>query len=213
MASTKVQLQSPVRACTDLPMNGTQRLGRRHTIAIHLGLLGTAFLMLTACARTAVPSSFSPVTSPEIHSPVVLDMRAMVIGRHPAAVAQASDDLQLLGFTLIPRDRLQQILDGQDPHFTSPLAAQAYYVRHGFLSGAEVVVLVDVDGPHDAPSVIVKGIDVETGSILWSGGIVSTSRLSKEDYNRVMIDLTHRAVMDSFTKPQGGSTAVLFSHP
>jgi hypothetical protein len=137
----------------------------------------------------------------------------MVVGRHPAAVAQASDDLQQLGFTLVQRDRLQQILDEQDPHLNSPRAAQAYFVRNGFLSGAEVLVLVDVDGPKDAPSVIVKGIDVETGNILWTGGIVSSSGLMEEDYNRVVIDLTHRAVMVGFTKPQGGSTAVLFSHP
>jgi hypothetical protein len=49
--------------------------------------------------------------------------------------------------------------------------------------------------------------------MLWSGGIVSTREMMEEDYNRVVIDLTHRAVMDGFTKPKGGSTAVLFSHP
>jgi hypothetical protein len=180
---------------------------------IRLCLLEMAFLMLTACTHPAVPSSLPVATSPDLSSPVVLDMRAMVVGRHPAAVAQASDDLQQLGFTLVQLGRVQQILDEQDPHLNSPRAAEAYFVRNGFLSGAEVLVLVDVDGAKDAPSVIVKGIEVETGNILWSGGIVSTSRLSEEDYNRVVIDLTHRAVMEGFTKPQGGSTAVLFSHP
>jgi hypothetical protein len=193
-------------------MHSTHRIGRHGKIAIHLSMLGMAFLMLMACTHTPVPSFFPAVTSPDLSSPVVMDMRAMVVGRHPAAVAQASNDLQQLGFTLVQRDRLEQILDEQNPHLNSP-AAQAYFVRNGFLSGAEVLVLVDVDGPRDAPSVIVKGIDVETGNILWSGGIVSTSGLMEDDYNRVVIDLTHRAVMDGFTKPQGGSTAVLFSHP
>jgi hypothetical protein len=194
-------------------MNSNQGVGMHDTIGIHLPILGMAFLLLTACTHAAVPSSLPAVTSPDLSSPVVLDVRAMVVGRHPAAVAQASDDLQQLGFTLVQRDRLQQILDEQDPHLNSPRAAQAYFVRNGFLSGAEVLVLVEVDGPKDAPSVIVKGIDVETGNILWTGGIVSSSGLMEEDYNRVVIDLTHRAVMDSFMKPQGGSTAVLFSHP
>ena len=76
-----------------------------------------------------------------------------------------------------------------------------------------MVVVVDVDGPKDAPSVIVKGIDVETGDVLWSGGIISTREATEKEYNRLVIDLTHRAVMDSFTKPKDGSTAVLFSHP
>jgi hypothetical protein len=128
-------------------------------------------------------------------------------------VAQASDDLRRLGFTIIQRDRVQRILDEQDPHLNNPLAAQTYFIRSGGLSGAEVVVLIDVDGPKDAPSVIVKGIEVETGEILWSGGIVSTRATTEEEYTRVVIDLTHRAVMDGFTKPKGGSTAVLFSHP
>jgi hypothetical protein len=142
-----------------------------------------------------------------------MDLRVLVVGRHPAAVAQAGDDLRHLGFTVIERDRVQRILDEQDPHLNNPLAAQAYVVRSGGLSGAEVVVLIDVDGPKSAPSVIVKGIDVETGETLWSGGIVPTRETMEEDYNRIVIDLTHRAVMDGFTKPQGNSTAVLFSHP
>jgi hypothetical protein len=194
-------------------MNATDGVGMQGKIAIQLPILGMAFVALMACTHAPVSSSPSTVASFELSSPVVLDMRAMVVGHHPAAVAQASDDLRQLGFTLVQRDRLQQILDEQDPHLTSPLAAQAYFVRHGFLSGAEVLVLVDVDGPQDAPSVIVKGIDVETGNLLWSGGIVSTGGLMEEDYNQVVIHLTHRAVMDGFTKPQGGSTAVLFSHP
>lgn len=170
--------------------------------------------MLTACAYSQVSNS-SPVAGlqPALSSPVVLDLRVLVVGRHPAAVAQASDDLRRLGFTIIQRDRVQRILDEQDPHLNNPLAAQTYFIRSGGLSGAEVVVLIDVDGPKDAPSVIVKGIEVETGEILWSGGIVSTRETLEEEYNRVVIDLTHRAVMDSFTKPKGGSTAVLFSHP
>lgn len=194
-------------------MNSIDRIGMHGPIAIQLPALAMTFLVSMACAHAPVSSSPPAVTSPAVSSPVVLDMRALVVGRHPAAVAQASDDLQQLGFTLVQRDRLQQILDERDPHLDAPLAAQAYFVRNGFLSGAEVLVLVDVNGPREAPSVIVKGIDVETGNILWSGGIVSTSELMEEDYNRVVMDLTHRAVMDGFTKAQGGSTAVLFSHP
>lgn len=194
-------------------MNSIHRIRTRDTVAIRLPVLAMVFLVLTACTHAPVPSSPPAVTSLVLSSPVVLDMRALVVGRHPAAVAQASDDLQQLGFTLVQRDRLQQILDERDPHLDAPLTAQTYFIRNGVLSGAEVLVLVDVDGPRQAPSVIVKGIDVETGNILWSGGIVSTSGLMEEDYNRVVIDLTHRAVIDGFTKPQGGSTAVLFSHP
>ncbi|HKN86806.1 MAG TPA: hypothetical protein VJV04_08105 [Nitrospiraceae bacterium] len=44
-----------------------------------------------------------------------------------------------------------------------------------------MVVLVDVDGSKDAPSVIVKGIDVETGDILWSGGIISTREAMEKE--------------------------------
>ena len=189
-------------------------IGLRRVRAIHVPLLGIACLFSAACAHPQFSDSFFVADSPaDLSSPVVIDLRILVVGRHSAAVAQASDDLRHLGFTVIQRDRMQRILDEQVPHFNNPLAAQAYFMRSAGLVGAEVVVLVDVDSPKDALSVIVKGIDVETGNILWSGGMVSTQEAMEEEYNRVVIDLTHRAVIDGFTKPQGGSTSVLFSHP
>ena len=150
---------------------------------------------------------------PDLSSAVVLDLRVLVVGRHPVAVAQAGDDLRRLGFTVIQRDRIDRLLDEQDPHLDNPAAALAYVVRRARLSGAEAVVLVDVDGPKESPSVIVKGIDVETGDILWTGGIVSTRQPMDDEYSRIVIDLTHRAIMNGFTKAKGGSTAVLFSDP
>jgi hypothetical protein len=195
-------------------MRPSQRFGLRRDLIMHVPALGMAFAMLVACNSLQRPDAPPVIASlPDLSSPVVMDLRVLVVGRHPAAVMQAGDDLRHLGFTVIERDRVQRILDEQDPHLNNPLAAQAYFVRSGGLSGAEVVVLVDVDGPKEAPTVIVKGIDVETGAILWSGGIISTRETMEEDYNRVVIDLTHRAVMDGSTKPKGGSTAVLFSHP
>src|SRR6184192_1198461 len=135
-------------------MRPSQRIGQPHNRTISVPVLGMAFLILTACTHPQLPDS-SPVAEspPDFSSPVVLDLRVMVVGHHPVAVAQASDDLRRLGFTVIQRDRVQRILDEQDPHLNNPLAAQAYFIRSGGLSGAEVVVLVDVDGPKNAPSV------------------------------------------------------------
>jgi hypothetical protein len=182
------------------------------SIAKQLGLrLG--FLLLCACAAQSPPHGQSAFPQPDFPPPVVLDLRALVVGRHQAAVSQASEDLQRLGFTLVQRDRLQPILDEQDRHLNDPLVAQAYMLRTGARSGAEVVVFVDVDKSSPTPSVIVQGIDVETGGILWSSGSVSTYPATADEYAGVVVDLTHRAIMDGFTKPQGGSTAVLFSHP
>lgn len=175
------------------------------------GALG--FLMLCACAAPQSVVSQSPPSEPELSSPVVVDVRTLIMGRHPAAVAQAGEDLQRLGFTLVQRDRLQPILDEQDRHLNDPLATHAYLVRSGARSGAEVVVFVEVVGSPLLPSVIVQGIDVESGNILWSSGIVSTQFSATDNYARIVVDLTHQAIMDGFTKPQGGSTAVLLSHP
>lgn len=178
------------------------------TYAVAAGLL-----WLSACTTPLPPPINLGGSVPDLTSPVVLDVRTLVMGRHPAAVAQAGEDLQRLGFTLIQRDRLQPILDERDLHLTDPLGAQHYMRQRGVRAGAEVVVFVDVSGPVTEPSVMVQGIDVETGDILWSSGIVSTQPSSTENYAKMVIDLTHRAILDGFTKPQGGSTAVLFSHP
>ena len=72
--------------------------------------LGLGFLFLCACIAPSPPHVQSDSPQPDLLSPVVVDLRAMVVGRHPAAVAQASEDLQRLGFTLVQRDRLQPIL-------------------------------------------------------------------------------------------------------
>lgn len=64
-------------------------------------------------------------------------------------MAQATVDLRHLGFTVIQRDRVQRILDEQGPHLNNPLAAQAYFIHSGGLSGAEGVVLIGVDGPKE----------------------------------------------------------------
>lgn len=168
---------------------------------------------LSACATSSPTEPNAFISTPDLRVPVVVDVRTLVMGRHPAAVAQAGEDLQRLGFTLIQRERLQPILDDVDLHLNDPLAAHAYMIRSGARSGAEVVVFVDISGPPTLPSVIVQGIDVETGAILWSSGLVSTQSSTADRYGQVVIELTHRAIMDGFTKPQGGSTAVLFSHP
>ncbi|MDQ6733791.1 MAG: hypothetical protein M3Z35_06700 [Nitrospirota bacterium] len=119
-------------------MRPSQRVGLRHKLTIHVPVLGMAFLILTACASLQ-PPDVSPVIAslPDLSSPVVLDLRVLVVGRHPAAVAQASDDLRRLGFTVIQRDRVQRILDEQDPHLNNPLAAQGYFIRSGGLSGGK----------------------------------------------------------------------------
>ena len=95
-----------------------------------------ACLLLMACADLQLSDSF-PTTDPSspLSSPVVLDLRVLVVGRHPVAVAQASDDLRRLGFTVLQRDRIERILNEQDPHLNNALAAHAYVLRSAGLSG------------------------------------------------------------------------------
>ena len=111
-------------------MRLSQRIGLRRNVTIDVPAFGMAFAMLMACAPLQRPDVPPVIASlPDLSPPVVMDLRVLVIGRHPAAIAQAGDDLRHLGFTVIERDRVQRILDEQDPHLNNPLAAQGYFVQ------------------------------------------------------------------------------------
>lgn len=124
----------------------------------------------------------------------------LVVGQHPGAVAQVAKDLEGLGFTVVQRNRMDQVLDNFDVG-GGQIGWEARLVHTAFASGAELVVLVDVGGGLMSPSVIVKAIEVESGALLWSGDVSRTEPVSERDYQSIIMALSHEAVMDGLIKP------------
>ncbi len=109
--------------------------------------------------------------------------RLVVWGSNPTANAAVTTWLQKLGLTIIERARLQQLLAGQRIVLTDAPNDDAQMLHAAKLLGLEQVVYVDVltvetgvirplfNPPltTSIASVSVRGVQVETGEVVWSG--------------------------------------------
>jgi hypothetical protein len=166
--------------------------------------------VLAACSATHEPSR--PARVGARAAPVVLDVRTLVIGNHAGSVSQVMNDLRDMGFALVQRDRVGQILDERDFGRKQGVDSDTQFLRRGFLAGAEMLVVVQVAGSRQIPAVRVTGIDVESGTILWFGGVVSSRSIAESEYHHRLVEFAHRALIDGLTK-QDGRTSAIFSHP
>ncbi|WP_447976982.1 hypothetical protein [Candidatus Nitrospira bockiana] len=171
-------------------------------------------VVLAGCTlqTPSMPSAPAVVNRTELGpAPVLLDVRTLVVGKHPGAVAQAMADLEQLGFSVIKRDRVGLILDDLD--LGQPEDSPARLIHSGLLSGAEVVVLVEVEKAGGVSAVVVRAIETESGAVLWSGGTIATGVELERDPHQLVQALTHEAVLNGLTNSGPQSQALLFSHP
>ncbi|TLY29438.1 MAG: hypothetical protein E6K63_05130 [Nitrospirae bacterium] len=114
--------------------------------------------------------------------------RTVVWGGHPSATGTAVSWLQRQGLRIVERSKLQKVLDEQTIRLTHTSDDEAQVLRVGKLLGAEVVVFIDspVTGGHQSSggaygniaasgsatvystSIWVRGVDIESGEVLWS---------------------------------------------
>lgn len=94
------------------------------------------------------------------------DSRVVVWGGHLTATSTAVTWLQKRGLKVVERARLQQIFDEQKLRLTQTPDSEADVLRVGKLLGAQQVVFVETPSPN---SVSLRGIDVETSEVAWSG--------------------------------------------
>jgi hypothetical protein len=142
---------------------------------------------------------------------MVFDARTLVIGNHAGSVAQVMHDLRDMGFALVERDRVAQIPDGRGADAKPAAPSENEFLRRGFLVGAEMLVIVRIDGSRQIPAVRVTGIDIENGTILWRGGVVSNQPVAASDYHRRLIEFARQALIQGMMNPDGGGPAA-FSH-
>ena len=142
---------------------------------------------------------------------MVFDARALVIGNHAGSVSQVVNDLRQMGFALVERDRVAQFLDDREVEAKPAAEPESELLRRGFLAGAEMLVIVRIDGSRQVPGVHITGIDVENGTILWMGGVVASEPVAESDYHHRLVEFARQALIDGMTTPDGGTSA-RFSH-
>lgn len=147
--------------------------------AIAVVLVG-AFSGLAGCVYYPTTDGFH-VSLPESGTSIV------VWGGHPSATGPAMIWLQRRGLVIVERAQLQRIFDEQKIRLTHTPEDEGAVLTVGRLVGAQQVVFVDspvqagLDTPdfytgHVPPqytsyntSVTIRGVDVESGQVRWSG--------------------------------------------
>lgn len=121
--------------------------------------------------------------------------RLAVWSSHPIAAATAATWLQKLGVTIIERARLQQLLTEQRVALTNTADDDAQMLRLAATLGLSHLVYVDVSRvevgmvhpPFNPPlttymaGVAIRGVQVKTGEVVWSGSARYRGPVSERD--------------------------------
>jgi hypothetical protein len=114
-------------------------------------------------------------TRPRSDQPV----RVMVMGQHPFATAEAQRFLAQKGAIVVERENINSIQAEQRLRLLQTADQEADLLKVGKLTGAEHVIFVETTAKlaqfkmsiirHYALAVSVRGVDTETGRIIWQG--------------------------------------------
>jgi hypothetical protein len=154
---------------------------RTVTAQIVVGLL-----LLTGCSAIPVTDGFhgqlpSPGTS------------TIVWGDDLAAIGTATTWLHKRGLSVIERSNLQLGLDAESIQLDHTLKDEAAVLRAAKKMGVAEVVFVDRAGDLRAPMVTVRGVNVETARVQWSGSARYTSFEARPPKDK-LVNLTCEAL-------------------
>jgi hypothetical protein len=116
--------------------------------------------------------------------------KAVVWGSHSGAVGETVTSLQRIGVRVVERSHLKQVFEEQKMILSNTSEDEGKILKVGKIVGADTIVFVDVQTSSDVVSrasmrglfradsqtstryhlsVSIRGVDVETGEVLWSG--------------------------------------------
>lgn len=128
-------------------------------------------------------------------SQVVPDTRTLVVGADRVTVAQVTEHLRQAGFAAIS-DYQQSLSDFETRESLQEAASWA-----GRAAETDLLVVVEVGGTMAYPSVAIKGIDSNTGELLWRGTAIDLHEATVADYNKVVSRLLRRALWSGLMNP------------
>ncbi len=167
-----------------------RRLPKRFNSQAAVLLASISLLSLTSCQDSTVVRAPIPITDGFHKSLPAKNNRIVVWGTHPSVTNMAITWLQKRGLTVVERARLKQVLDEQTVRLTHTQDDEAQVLKVGKLLGADMVVFLDASASQGTqanmnfsmfggaganvqglytPSVSVRGVDVETSEVTWTG--------------------------------------------
>jgi hypothetical protein len=117
---------------------------------------------------------------------------ALIWGSHPAVVAAATTWVLQRGLIVIEQSKLQPIL-AEAPPSEMPAGKDAAVLKAAKSLSVKVVVFITQSGDVRAPIVTVRGVDVETAQILWSGS-ARYPEYMKRPFSDLLVNLTCEAL-------------------
>ena len=149
--------------------------------------LACGILLLNGCASVSLPLTEGFHT--ELPPPKTI---TIIWGSPPTVVTTATTWLLQQGLIVIEQSKLQQALAAV-PN-SEPLVVKDTAVLNAAKSmGAKIVVFITQSGDVRAPIVTVRGVDVETTQILWSGS-ARYPEYMKRPFSDLLVNLTCEAL-------------------
>ncbi len=158
--------------------------------------LACGILLLNGCASVSLPLTEGFHT--ELPPPHTI---ALIWGSPPTVVTTATTWLLQQGLIVIEQSKLQQIL-AEAPNPEMPVGKDATVLKAAKSLGAKMVVFITQSGDVRAPIVAVRGVDVETTQILWSGS-ARYPEYMKRPFSDLLVNLTCEALAAAWGRECG----------
>jgi len=191
------------------------------TVMVWLIAVGLSVTALAGCAHGVYPvtTGFHTPIDPNVPQKV---LRVVIWSNNAGAEDTIIEMMQQNGVIVVERARLQQILDEQNIRLTHTRENDANILNVGKLLGADRVIfaeatitetvleraLINANGGSARPetgynlSVAIRGVDVETGEIRWSGSGQYPAPVSNPNVG--IVYLTKRAVQHALCPVEVG---------
>jgi hypothetical protein len=152
-----------------------------NTNKCHVQIL-TMALLLSFGALSGCATPQYPITAGFHHTLPQPNTRIVVWGNHPVVTGTATTWLQKRGLRVVDRASLMQIIEEQHIRLTHSPYDEAQILRVGKILDAGVVVFTGSQSTYGG-TVFIRGVEVETSEVLWSGNAryPLQSRNSQED--------------------------------
>jgi hypothetical protein len=148
--------------------------------------LACGILLLSGCVASSPLTEGFHTDLPPRHT------IALIWGSQPAVVAAATTWLLQRGLIVIEQSKLQPILaDAHTPEL--PVSKDTTVLKAAKSLGVKVVVFITQSGDVRAPIVTVRGVDVETAQIFWSGS-ARYPEYMKRPFSDLLVNLTCEAL-------------------
>jgi hypothetical protein len=153
--------------------------------------MGACLCMLIACTTVPVTDGFHK-TLP------IAGTRTVVWGNHSAVTATATTWVLHQGLAVIEHAKVREVL-AESPDFETSSVKEVAVLNAAKRLGAQTVVFATQSGDVRAPMVSVRGIELDSSQIAWSGHARYPAYV-KRPFSDLLTELTCQALATAWGK-------------